>query len=60
MHQSNKNTTRVEPMPTYFCQKCQRFHFYGKIWTNHKKYARESEPFEKIKTIEWEYGPRRS
>ena len=59
MDQQNKNTTRVQPMPTYFCTKCQKFHYWGKIWKNHKKYARESEPFEEVKTIEWVYAPRR-
>lgn len=59
MDQQNKNTTRVQPLPAYFCTKCNKYHYWGKIWRNHKNFKAEPTPFEnKLKPIEWIYGVR--
>ena len=52
---NQRRTDRTLKKP-YFCQKCQRFHFYGVIWDKHQKYAREPQPFIKDE-IEWVEGP---
>jgi len=67
MNQKDWNQRRIEAISKkpYLCTKCSKeykrpyFHFYGDIWENHKKYKAEPKPFEKIKTIETIYAPRR-
>lgn len=53
MDQQNKNTTRVQPLPAYFCNKCHEYHYYGKVWYDHKEYEAKPTPFKENKPIEW-------
>jgi len=61
MNQNDNNQKRTESIliDSYFCGKCQRFHFYGRDWENHKEYAAESKPFDNSKTIGFMTAPRR-